>query len=128
MPATPADPSNTLVYRLAQFLIKLNQGEKLDPQALAEEFGVTRRTIQRNLNERLVYLPLEKTEGRDHLNAAFLGKISTDGLTVSSKVAHINQIFPTVRQWIPHIRIISPPGLQAQMKRELRDYLASASA
>ena len=304
MPATTADHSNVLVYRLAQLLIKLNQGERLDPQALADEFGVTRRTIQRDLNERLVYLPLEKTEGRYHLNPAFLGKINTrdvehfaslagvrglfpslsveflrdvfdartqstrlvkghhyedlggkehgfeqleqailarrkiayayrkteglktytgvepyklinhggiwylaakdgdqlksfsfskierlqmlddtfafdaavdktllkedgiwlnekkievvltiardvagyfkrsplvahqvidkeladGGLIVSSKVAHINQILPTVRQWIPHVRIISPPELQAEMEREIRTYLGNTSS
>ena len=50
---------DTLVYRLAQMLVKLNQGEKLEPQALAEEFGVHLRTIQRDLNERFAYLPLE---------------------------------------------------------------------
>ena len=32
---------NTLVYRLTQILIKLNQGEKLDPQALAAPFSAT---------------------------------------------------------------------------------------
>jgi hypothetical protein len=31
MPATPTDHDNILVDRLAQRLIKLNQGEKLDP-------------------------------------------------------------------------------------------------
>ena len=68
---------DTLVYRLAQMLVKLNQGEQLDPQALAEEFGVNLRTIQRDLNERFAYLPLEKTDGRYHLDPAFLGKLST---------------------------------------------------
>lgn len=38
---------DTLVYRLAQMLVKLNQGEKLDPQDPASEFGVTLRTITR---------------------------------------------------------------------------------
>lgn len=41
---------DTLVYRLSQVLTKLNQGESLDPQALADEFGVNLRTIQRDLN------------------------------------------------------------------------------
>ena len=54
---------DTLVYRLAQMLMKLNQGEKLSPQALADEFGVNLRTIQRDLNVRFAYLPLEKKDG-----------------------------------------------------------------
>ncbi len=71
---------DTLVYRLAQMLVKLNQGEKLDPAALADEFGVNLRTIQRDLNERFAYLPLQKTDGRYHLDVTFLGKLSTQGL------------------------------------------------
>ena len=47
---------DTLVYRLAQILVKLNQGEKLDPQGLADEFGVNLRTVQRDLNERFSLL------------------------------------------------------------------------
>ena len=49
---------DTLVYRLSQVLTKLNQGESLDPQTLADEFGVTLRTIQRDLNVRFACLPL----------------------------------------------------------------------
>lgn len=44
-------------------------------------------------------------------------------LIVSAKVAHANQILPTVRSWIPHIRILSPEGMQAEMEKELREYL-----
>lgn len=50
---------DTLVARLAQILIRLNQGEALDPKALAEEFQVHPRTIQRDLNERFAYLLLK---------------------------------------------------------------------
>ena len=77
-------------------MIKLNQGERLDPQALAEEFGVNRRTIQRDLNERLVYLPLEKTEGRYHLNAAFPGKISTRDMEYFASLAGVRGLFPSL--------------------------------
>ena len=60
---------DTLVYRLAQILIKLNQGEKIDPVSLADEFGVNMRTVQRDLNVRFAYLPLRKTDGRYHLDS-----------------------------------------------------------
>ena len=46
--------------RLTQILIKLNNGEKLDPSQLAEEFKVSLRTIQRDLLERFAFLPLIK--------------------------------------------------------------------
>jgi hypothetical protein len=50
---------DTLVYRLAQILVKLNQGEKLDPVTLADEFGVNLRTIQRDLNVRFAYYGID---------------------------------------------------------------------
>lgn len=96
MPASPADHDNVLVYRLVQLLIKLNQGEKLDPQALAEEFGVTRRTLQRDLNERLAYLPLEKSEGRYRLNPAFLGRISASDIEHFASLAGVRGLFPSL--------------------------------
>jgi rRNA-processing protein FCF1 len=43
----PTKSHDTLVYRLSQVLQKLNQGESLDPQQLADEFGV-------NLEDRLI--------------------------------------------------------------------------
>lgn len=61
-----------LVVRLSQILFRLNQGERLDAQALADEFNVTLRTMQRDLNERLSYLPIEKTNGKYHLNPVIL--------------------------------------------------------
>ena len=49
-----------VAIRLTQILLKLNQGEKLDPHQLANEFKVTVRTIQRDLLERFAYLPLSR--------------------------------------------------------------------
>lgn len=87
---------DTLVYRLAQMLVKLNQGEKLDPQALADEFGVNLRTIQRDLNERFAYLPLEKTNGRYHLDPTFLGKLSTRDIERFAGLAGVRGLFPSL--------------------------------
>ena len=57
---------DTLVYRLAQMLVKLNQGEKLDPQALAEEFGVQPSQIHGWVN--LVLTQAEKAFERSATN------------------------------------------------------------
>ncbi len=40
-----------------------------------------------------------------------------------AKVDHENQVLPIVRYWIPHIRIMSPEGLQKDLQKELRKYL-----
>jgi predicted DNA-binding transcriptional regulator YafY len=87
---------DTLVYRLAQMLVKLNQGEKLDPQALADEFGVNLRTIQRDLNVRFAYLPLQKSGGAYHIDPAFLGKLSTRDIERFAGLAGIRGLFPSL--------------------------------
>jgi len=87
---------DTLVYRLAQILVKLNQGEKLDPQSLADEFGVNLRTIQRDLNARFAYLPLQKIKGYYHLDPAFLGKLSTRDIERFAGLAGVSGLFPSL--------------------------------
>ena len=87
---------DTLVYRLAQILIKLNQGERLDPLSLADEFGVNPRTIQRDLNERFAYLPLEKVDGRYRLDPVFLGKLSTRDIERFAGLAGVRGLFPSL--------------------------------
>lgn len=87
---------DTLVYRLAQMLVKLNQGEKLDPRDLAEEFGVNLRTIQRDLNDRFAYLPLQKVEGRYFLDPAFLGKLNTKDIERFAGLAGVRGLFPSL--------------------------------
>lgn len=87
---------DTLVYRLAQMLVKLNQGEKLNPQALADEFGVNLRTIQRDLNVRFAYLPLQKTDGYYHLDPTFLGKLSTKDVDRFAGLAGVRGLFPSL--------------------------------
>jgi predicted DNA-binding transcriptional regulator YafY len=90
------DNHDTLVYRLAQTLIKLNQGEKLDPRTLANEFGVNLRTIQRDLNTRFAYLPLQKTDGLYHLDQTFLGKLNTRDIERFASLAGVRGLFPSL--------------------------------
>ena len=75
MPRKPKD-TETLAYRLTEILRRLNEGEKLDPHALVDEFRVNLRTIQRDLNERFAFLDLEKKEGRYAVNRMRLGTLS----------------------------------------------------
>jgi len=50
------------MYRLTTIICRLNIGEALDVKELAAEFGVTVRTVQKDLNERLSHLPIERRE------------------------------------------------------------------
>ena len=91
-----APKHDTLVRRLVHILIKLNQGEKLDPMGLAQEFGVNLRTIQRDLNVRFAYLPLERVDGRYQLDPVFLGKLSTRDVAQFASLAGVRGLFPSI--------------------------------
>ena len=49
---------DTIATRLSLILTKFNNGEKLTVDELVKEFGVTKRTIQRDINERLSNIPI----------------------------------------------------------------------
>ena len=87
---------DTLVYRLASTLIKLNQGEHVEPQSLADEYGVTLRTIQRDLNVRFAYLPLQKSNGLYHLDSFFLGKLTHQDIERFASLAGVKGLFPSL--------------------------------
>jgi predicted DNA-binding transcriptional regulator YafY len=86
----------TLVYRLTETLVKLNRGEHLQPRALAEEFGVDLRTVQRDLNQRFAYLDLVKEQGRYRMNSVVLGRLSTKDIERFAMASGISGLFPTL--------------------------------
>lgn len=92
----PSPNHDTLVRRLALILFKLNQGDKLDPAALAEEFGVNLRTIQRDLNERFGYLALEKIDGHYRMHPASLGKLNARDMAQFAALAGVRGLFPSI--------------------------------
>ncbi len=85
-----------LAWRLANILTKLNNGERLNPTLLADEFNVSRRTISRDLEERFAYLPLEKVHGEYSLDPAYLGKLSFNDIERFAQLAGINGLFPAL--------------------------------
>lgn len=87
-----------LAQRLTQILIKLNQGEYLVPSELAEEFGVTLRTIQRDLNDRLGFLPFDKVSGKYRLHTSALGKLTLQDMRNFASMAGVQGLFPDLSQ------------------------------
>lgn len=109
---------DTIAYRLSQTLIKLNQGDHLDPAELAEEFGTHIRTIQRDLKVRLAYLPLLKTRGRYHLEPAYLGKLNFKDIERFAALAGVQGLFPSLgRDALKDLL-----GQQLQMPWSVRGY------
>jgi predicted DNA-binding transcriptional regulator YafY len=92
----PSGSHDTLVQRLAMMLVKLNQGESLDPRALAHEFAVNVRTIQRDINERFGYLPLEKIDGTYRMTPAFLGRLTLKDIDRFAALAGVAGLFPSL--------------------------------
>ncbi len=90
------DAHEKLAFRLTQILIKLNLGEKLNPDDLVEEFAVNRRTIQRDINERFAFLPIIKTDGLYHLEPAYLGRLDYRDIERFAGLAGINGMFPAL--------------------------------
>ena len=89
---------DTVAYRLASILQKLNQGEKLDPNQLAEEYQVHRRTIMRDLTERFTFLPLNVNQGIYSLEPSFLGKFDLEDINRFAKFASIRDLFGKIDQ------------------------------
>lgn len=85
-----------LPYRLTQILIRLNLGEQLDPHALAEEFNVSLRTVQRDLSERFGYLPLEKTDAGYRLDPGYLGRLQVQDVERFACLAGIRGLYPAL--------------------------------
>lgn len=90
----PAKTHDTLVYRLSQVLTKLNLGDSLDPQSLADEFGVNLRTIQRDLNVRLASLSLVKSGGRYRMAEGHLGKLTIKDIEKFASLSGVSGLFP----------------------------------
>jgi len=86
---------DTIATRLSLILTKFNNGEKLTVDELVQEFGVTKRTIQRDLKERLANIPIQKEKGVYFLESHHLGKVSFDDIHNLAMLSGIDKMFPS---------------------------------
>ena len=84
---------DTTAIRLASILFKLNQGEKLNKKQLAEEFNVHTRTISRDLDERLSFLPFFISDNTYSLPTSYLGKFNVEDINRFAKFASVKDLF-----------------------------------
>lgn len=89
---------DTIATRLAQILNKFNSGERLSVEELVEEFGVTKRTIQRDINERLSYLPIKKENNLYYLEEYYLGKLNFDDMKNFAALSGIKELYPSLQE------------------------------
>ena len=87
-----------IATRLAQILNKFNSGERLSVDDLVEEFGVTKRTIQRDINERLSYLPIKKQNNLYYLEEYYLGKLNFKDMKNFATLSGIKELYPSLQE------------------------------
>lgn len=87
-----------LAERLAIILTKLNNGYRLSIQDLASEFGVSTRTISRDLDRLSIYLPLLKDKEKKsyYLEASYLGKIAPKDIRNFAQLSGISHLYPSL--------------------------------
>lgn len=82
--------------RLGLIITKLNNGERFTAEELADEFNVNVRTIQRDLNERLSYIPLQKEQNYYFLSPHALGKLSYKDIQNFAQISGISELYPSL--------------------------------
>ena len=87
---------DTIARRLILILIKLNSGDRFSIDELSEEFNVSTRTIQRDLNDRLATLPIKKENGYYYLEAYALGKLSFSDIKYFASISGIQSLYPSL--------------------------------
>ncbi|RLA79440.1 MAG: transcriptional regulator [Epsilonproteobacteria bacterium] len=85
-----------IATRLAIILTKLNNGERLSIDSLADEFNVAKRTIQRDLNERFSYLPIKKENSYYFLEEYCLGKLNYGDIKSFASLSGIKNLYPNL--------------------------------
>jgi predicted DNA-binding transcriptional regulator YafY len=87
-----------IATRLALILNKFNSGEKFSIDNLVEEFNVTKRTIQRDLSQRLSYLPIKKENNLYYLEEYYLGKLNFDDIKNFAVLSGIKELYPSLQE------------------------------
>jgi predicted DNA-binding transcriptional regulator YafY len=85
-----------LAQRIVDILTKLNAGETLKTHQLANEYNVSIRTIQRDINSRLAFLPIERSGQDISLSPNALGKLSAKDILNFAQLSGIGELFPSL--------------------------------
>jgi len=85
-----------LAERLASIITQLNDAKVLSIASLAEEFNVSVRTVQRDLNERLSFLPIHESKGSYSLALSALGKLSPKDIRHFAAISGIEALYPNL--------------------------------
>ena len=87
---------DALANRLALILGKLNNNERFTVEELAKEFNVSVRTIQRDIKERLIYMPIKKEGDHYCMESYALGKLSFKDINSFAILSGIKSLYPSL--------------------------------
>jgi len=85
-----------LAERLVAIITGLNAGDTLNIEALASEFTVSKRTIQRDINSRLAFLPLKRNGNEITLDSSSLGRLTAKDIRSFAYLSGVDELFPTL--------------------------------
>lgn len=91
--------NTALALRISEILQQLNQGKRVDINQLSEHFGVSIRTLQRDIKERLAFLDWEENGARYYkLNRQGQGILTPQDVERFALFASISELFPKIDQ------------------------------
>lgn len=94
-PRAPRDKTEKLAWRLSQIIARLHQGDVIDKQQLVDEFRVDKRTIERDLNDRLNGIAeWNKEQHRWQLTYQARGTVPAQSLNEYARLAGTDKLFP----------------------------------
>lgn len=85
-----------LAYRLSDMITMLNDGEILNITDLTEKYQVSRRTMLRDIEDRLGFLPLQKTAQGYKLEPSYLGRLSYKDIRAFAQISGIRGLYPNL--------------------------------
>lgn len=104
-----------LADRLSGILISLNAGKTLTVKSLALKYGVTERTIQKDINSRLINLPIDRNnQGQYFMSLAYLGKFNIEDLKLLAYATGLGGLYPEWNQKLIN-RLLQPSQKKAYL-------------
>ncbi len=87
---------DSLAVRLVCILQRLNDGQRISIKELSEEFNVSERTIQRDLNEKFAFLPFKEKSCFYELEDYALGKLSFKDIKYFATLCGVSELYPQI--------------------------------
>lgn len=98
-----SEKATLLSNRIADILQQLNSGKTISVKELAQYYGVTERTIQKDLNERLDPKLIEVLGGGKYrLVPGYLGNITIEDIKEFSRLSGIIDLYPDIDDVLRH--------------------------